>query len=244
MNRILLILNTEKMHLLKQLKQKIRNNFIEDKSRSTIAFLIVSKYLPERYFPITGGSIGLNSLCSILNDISIHNRSSYLELGAGLSTLVLAKYAKLNKPEMTIHSVEHNLKWINFLMNLAKAEKLEKIINFIHAPLCKCEYSIDGSLWYDVSVIKQSLGNLSTESLLIDGPLAHRKEIEMSRYPALPVLHNHLDQNSIIFLDDACRKGEHKVRKKWAALYGLEFKPINKNTYFAAKGKLPYNFVP
>jgi hypothetical protein len=50
--------------------------------------------------------------------------------------------------------------------------------------------------------------------LLIDGPPGFIQPL--SRYPAIPTLYNNLDEHCTVILDDAARKDEQIIAKKWA----------------------------
>ncbi|MCX6322761.1 MAG: hypothetical protein NTZ41_00995, partial [Sphingobacteriales bacterium] len=58
---------------------------------------------------------------------------------------------------------------------------------------------------------------------LIDGPSAYKSEIAHSRYYALPFVKDLLDDNYVIFLDDANRTGEKEVMQMWSNEFGKKF---------------------
>jgi hypothetical protein len=56
--------------------------------------------------------------------------------------------------------------------------------------------------------------------LIVDGPPALQDPT--SRFPALPLLLDHLSPDAVILMDDGDRQGEKEVVEKWCAEYELE----------------------
>ena len=64
--------------------------------------------------------------------------------------------------------------------------------------------------WYKLDNLPNEI---EADLLVIDGP--PQNTAELARYPALPLLHKHLNKNSFIILDDAHRDGEIEIVKRW-----------------------------
>ena len=69
------------------------------------------------------------------NDILMNKRSSYLEFGGGISTILLAKFIDMNELETRIVVVEHDEEWIKYVRNRLEVENLDQVVDLIHAPL-------------------------------------------------------------------------------------------------------------
>ena len=175
----------------------------------------------KSYIPFTSSSLDFESLNIIINDLIINNRTSIVELGSGFSTILVAKVIKLNSHKCKFVSIEHDSNWANIIRELLIKEELEGIVDVINAPLVDSYYDLT-ELYTQVNYI---------DSLIIDGPPAYKKEIELSRLPALYRINKLLLQNFFIFLHDTNRPGEKQVLKKWANDFGLKFLTLSKGSY-------------
>ena len=146
-----------------------------------------------------------------------------MEFGSGISTIIIAHYAKINDIPIQIYSVDHDENWIALLKQYQIAEH----VNFICAPLSKCDFSKHGLPWYDGNIIDLAVGEMKFDQVIVDGPIATRRPIRLSRYPVLPYVKNKLEANVSIFLDDADRRGEKQVMRYWFQEYGFKFKYLN-----------------
>lgn len=116
-----------------------------------------------------------------------------LELGAGLSTVLLQKLAAQFGFEVT--SLEHDEQWVDRL----RAQGVDSIL---HADLVQRTLLGHQALVYDSSVMDHSR---RFNVLLVDGP---RKSRRRSRWTALEYIENWLDEDFMIIFDDAERPGE------------------------------------
>ncbi len=223
-------------------KRKILHpDYIEESIRENLALELLRPYLPEKYFPYTKSSLQFNSLWAIVNDLIVNKRKNYLEFGSGISTILIAKFIKLNKLDIKITSIDHDKKWIKIVKNYLINENINEV-EFIHAPLKKCKLSLSNTMWYDSEIIKNVIKNRFFDIILIDGPLAYKKENQFSRYPAVPFLQNNLNEKYNIFLDDTHRKGEQYIVKLWNKKFNTKFKKISSYFSYSIQGE-GYNFV-
>ncbi len=49
--------------------------------------------------------------------------------------------------------------------------------------------------------------------MVVDGPPQHVHQL--ARYPALPMLYERLSTDAVVFLDDAARKNEQAIIRRW-----------------------------
>lgn len=177
------------------------------------------------YVPWTGASIHPTALTYILNDITIHRRKHIVECGSGISTLYVASLLKQLKSGAVFQSIDHDKNWITILKDQLAENGLSDYVQFIHAPLSRCRQSLNEScLWYDTDKIEEAITGRSIDLLFIDGPPANKKNLELSRYPAVPIFSSHLAENNTVILDDASRKSERSIVKMWKKEYGIDFK--------------------
>ena len=132
-----------------------------------------------------------------------------LELGSGLSTLIIGIIAKKKHIEMT--SLENNLKWSDNIIKLIDKYKLDNIV--IINPLKDYgEYE-----WYNPDFKKTPSFNL----VICDGPPSTTKG---GRYGFLPIMKESLSLRAVIIVDDTIRIEERDIVKRWAEI--IEFDEI------------------
>lgn len=210
--------------------------------RNTFALTALEKLLsPGIFFPISTPSLELHSLLQVVNDIIINQKKTVVEIGPGLSTIVLCRLKKLNNLPFRFYAVESNAAWIDLIINLLKAEGLEEMVTLIHAPLedCPLGYAADYQ-WYSLSALDRHFsGEQKIDLVLVDGPPAYQADIQFSRYPALPYFKNKLGPSFSFYLDDAARAGETEILKRWHK--SVEIKPLYLSSSFAVLTKdLPF----
>ena len=143
-----------------------------------------------------------------------------VDLGSGVSTLVLAKSA----PHARVISIDNSGEYAAKTRQLLDNHKITNV-DLRVAPLTP---HTSGVPWYDTS----ALSNLAEIDLLfIDGPPA--TEDGQARHPALAELVKKLSSRAIVVLDDAGREGEKELAQKFAAAmpnHVLEFLSHEKDT--------------
>jgi len=143
-----------------------------------------------------------------------------VDLGSGVSTLVLAKSA----PHARVISIDNSEEYAAKTRQLLDNHKVTNV-DLRVAPLAP---HASGTPWYDTAAIS----NLAEIDLLfIDGPPA--TEDGQARHPALSELVKKLNPLAIVVLDDAARDGEKELAQKFAAAmpnHVLEFLSHEKGT--------------
>ncbi|MFA6400820.1 MAG: class I SAM-dependent methyltransferase [Salinivirgaceae bacterium] len=204
---------------------------------------ILSQYINGyKYLPISNSALDFYSINMIINDIAINNRKSIIEFGSGVSTIIIARFLKKEKIVAHIYSVDNNINWHNSLIHIIKEEELTEYITFIHAELCVSNITLNKLLWFNTTIIQDSIGDNTFDMVIIDGPEAHRQDLALSRYPALPFIYNYLTPNYSIFIDDANRVGEMKIIEMWGKMYKIQFKKISKTLGVCVNGE-SFNFI-
>jgi hypothetical protein len=188
------------------------------------------------YLPFTGATAHPVCLARLLNDIVVNRRRSIIELGAGISTVLIGRLFQKNRLDARLMAVDHDGGWISTLEDLLKAEKLSEHIELVHAPLVPCALEGADLPWYDVSRLKERIGTTRFDLAFVDGPPAFEPGKQLARYPALPFLLPHLADRFSIFLDDTVRAGEQEVLARWAKLSPVPFVKARGGFAIATKG--------
>ena len=201
---------------------KIKDAFLKDVILPVkdIRSMIHLDQLYKGYLPWSGASVSPTALRYILNDIMINDRRTIVECGAGISTIYIASLLKqIGDNRKKVYSIDHDDNWLSILQNELESHSLSEYVTLIHAPLRHCDFCLSKNLkWYDTTVVDDCITDKKIDLLFVDGPPANKSGIEKSRFPALPFFKDKLMQDYLIVLDDADRKGENLIAKKW----GLE----------------------
>lgn len=197
-----------------KIKFKLDSNFrsfFRYKNEELPSFLLQKLFHQgTSYLPYTSSSLKFRLLVCITNDVVINSRKSILELGSGISTIILARLIKMNNLNSKVVSVDDSLDWINIVKKIITEEGLQDYVQFIHCPKVK-SLDLECSFEYDGQILNKEFVNMKFDSVIIDGPIAWHKEIEMSRVSNIKHFITNLEDNFTIFVDDTNRKGEKIV---------------------------------
>ena len=126
-----------------------------------------------------------------------------LDLGSGMSTLVLAHSA----PQSTVISIDNSAEYAGKTSRLLATHGITNVDIRI-APLTPHSSGVD---WYDLS----KLGDISSIDLLfVDGPPGSKND--RARHPALAECLAKLSPRAIVVIDDAGRDGEKDMAQEFA----------------------------
>lgn len=224
-----LILLKKQLNQISALVENDHDNSVDLISTMQLSTLINA--LP--YLPYTSSSLRYSSLAYFLNDIVINNRKVIVEFGSGISTIFLSKLIhQLNLTDVKVLSIDNNKDWLEIIHNyISKDHTSLDSIKLIYAESNFCSLSLENNSWYDVEklgLMEKYKGQI--DCVLVDGPEAWHKDIELSRYPALPYMYDFLANGCSIFLDDTNRLGEKSIIEMWSKEY--EFKTEQLNSSF------------
>ena len=113
-------------------------------------------------------------------------------------------------------------------------------MQFVHCPKVKSS-DLENSLEYDSQILSKAFADLKFDSVIIDGPLAWRKDIMMSRVSNIKHFINHLEDKFIIFVDDVDRKGEKMLVENLKKRLNVEPQYIDPTFTIFSKGQ-NFNF--
>lgn len=212
--------------MLKKIKSRVSHFLLNSGGSTDLNALIQLQPLINQYLPWSTSAMRPSAVVKIVNEVIINNRTHVVEFGSGVSTLFVASTLRAIGSKSKLISIEHDPAWIKTLQRMIKSEKLDEFICVVHAPLKVSKYSIGELRWYCEKSIFDNVENCRFDMAVIDGPLAYTKDLELSRYPALPFLVENcfFQDDHMVVLDDGHRAGEKKIIKIWENKYGYRFK--------------------
>ncbi len=192
-------------------------------------FLHIKKMLkPEDMDLITTFSLTPYAIVFLLNELLINKRTSLIEFGSGLSTILLAQAIKGKKLDATLLSIENDAYWLDKIKAKVNKNGLSSIVQFVYAPVFPFPKLGANNKWYDIALLEKAISTDSKfDMVLVDGPPAYLPQIELSRYNALPFVRKYLTDQYSVFLDDAGRRGEQTVLSLWEKELGIHFDVFN-----------------
>lgn len=132
-----------------------------------------------------------------------------LETGSGVSTVVLASALAAAGGKRVV-ALEHGQPWADRTRELLRLAGLADHAEVYFAPLKP--QPLDGEMyeWYSLAdaVLPDRI-----DLLFVDGPPGPGGKL--SRFPALPLLWEHLGPEVLIVLDDADREDEREILRRW-----------------------------
>ncbi|NCV34999.1 MAG: class I SAM-dependent methyltransferase [Actinobacteria bacterium] len=126
-----------------------------------------------------------------------------VELGSGLSTLVIAKSVQQTNDSKVV-SIDHSLDYLNETTRLLNEHEIDSV-ELIHAPIDMT------TNWYSTKWLTELK---EIDLLVIDGP--PKALGENVRSGALDFFLNRLSPNAVVVIDDAYRPGESKLASDFA----------------------------
>lgn len=176
---------------------------------------------PSQPLPSMTGYAASPILASVLiNEISVKKTDIVLEVGSGVSTLILA-YCFSKRGFGKVISLEHKEEYAAATKFLIKNHKMEEFVEIIYSPLTSVYIEKKEWLWYGLEELQNQLAQNKIDLLVVDGP-TYGIQPE-ARYPALPLLFPYLSSDATVILDDAFRLDEKRVLRKWLSDFSDQF---------------------
>lgn len=148
-----------------------------------------------------------------LHNLVMHTLSdrplTVVECSSGISTVVLARCMEI-LGEGHVYSLEHDKEYAEKTRALLRQHGTEHFATVCDAPLKNITLPRWSGEWYSHKVLPV---DLKIDLLVIDGPPWFTAEL--ARYPAVPVLYERFNPHAMVFLDDADRKEEQMMVKRW-----------------------------
>jgi predicted O-methyltransferase YrrM len=159
-------------------------------------------------------------LLTLLDLAKSSKPSRVLDLGSGMSTLVLAKCA----PQAEIISIDNSAEYAGKTEKLLAAHGLTNVDVRV-ATLTPHASGVD---WYDLAQLRD-VSNI--DFLFVDGPPGSKNP--KARHPVIVECISKLSPRAVIVIDDAGREGEKEMAHEFAKLlpsHSLEFLSHEKGT--------------
>jgi predicted O-methyltransferase YrrM len=160
-------------------------------------------------------------LLTLMNLVRKNRPKLIVELGSGISTLIMAK---ASQGRIKIVSIDHSEEFAQKTREMLKEHGV-KNVEIRVAPLKK---HASGSDWYDLTFLK-NLKNI--DLLVIDGPPGSKNP--KARQPALKEFEAKLSSKAVIVIDDVNRDGERELAEMFAKAFpekNLEILPHEKGS--------------
>ncbi len=187
--------------------------------RSAIGVAATAGGIPTYW---TEHSITPETLTQIQQLIAALGVRSVLELGSGISTLLIA-HAFRRSGGGHLLSLDDDARWAAQTTATLEREKLDSFAEVRVAPLKDTTSGSRTSPWYDLSALDPQA---RFDLVIVDGPPAWKGDA-LARLPALYELRKHLSDNGILVLDDAARGGEREIAARWQRDFpDLHFKMV------------------
>jgi|GEM_PF-1441679 len=193
------------------------------------AFVGLQNYFSDSSLPLSfhGWPISSDIAVLLLSKLEKNQYDLVIEFGSGTSTVLFAKAlkklssegtSKQNTKQSRVVTFEHLEKYRDKTLSELQREEVDDCVELVHAPLV--DQSVTGSSYKYYSCndhleeISKRLGAGKKIMVLVDGPPGVTGP--HARYPAVPLLLEHLGAHQLdIFLDDYARKEEKEVAAKW-----------------------------
>lgn len=203
------------IHLLREQEERtvsIQKEICENLYQQLEALISITSLLPLRQPlpPMRGWAISPDFGVLMISEILNNKPRVVLELGSGVSTLLIAYGLEKNGHGRVI-SFDHDSKFCEQSRTRIREHRLDNIAEVVHVPLREVQLNQESWDWYDAAHIDP---DIKIDLLVIDGPPGQIQNI--SRYPALPLLYRYLSDDVVILLDDAGRPDEKVILDMWA----------------------------
>lgn len=164
---------------------------------------------PLPYFSRWSSSPALAA--QLIGVIRVHRPQHILELGSGVSTVVMAMALK-EQGSGRILSVDHDPVYAGKTRLELSAQDLNSWATVHDAPLTSCDTPRGSMPWYDMTAINDMH---QIDLLVVDGP--PRSSCKEARLPAFELLKDRLAPGAIVVLDDSIREDESTSVASWLA---------------------------
>jgi hypothetical protein len=185
--------------------------------------------------PMRRWAISPDAARELRNLVVAHRPALTLELGSGISTILIAmELQRLGSG--SIVAFEHDPLYWAETRDRIEAHGLGDVASVRLAPLVPHE--IDGTTyrWYDIDVA--TLPG-PVELVVVDGP--PETTGPGARFPALPVLRSVSADRCLFFLDDYVRPDEQAMVQRWITRHGAELRGFSS---IAEKWTATLGFAP
>ena len=174
---------------------------------------LTARISPRRPLPYplfrTGYEARLELLCAAWELIIEERPLRVLELGSGISSLVMA-YALEASGRGELLAVEDSATYAGNTRRLLSEHSLSEHAHVIDSPLGRVQSNGETHHWYTLTDLCREA---PIDFLFVDGPAGILSP--MVGYPALPMLREFLADNALVLVDDTDREQEKLIGQRW-----------------------------
>jgi predicted O-methyltransferase YrrM len=220
----------DRRRMPEEMHDRLKN---ESKQLESLASLHVALIDDSPPLPDTRGWAASPDLLKLTAEL-IHEEqpSLIVEAGSGVSTVVYGRILKGKSGKVC--SLEHELTYHEKSSRLIETHGLTETCRVHHTPLVSHMINEEDWMWYDLDDVHL---DRPIDLLFIDGPPERIQTL--SRYPAVPLLFEHLSEEAVIVLDDGGREEEEEIVRKWTQEYPsleAEYKSLEKGAFVIRRG--------
>lgn len=185
---------------------------LEDQQRKTQAITYLNHHLGLREpLPYLASWAATPELAlEIHKRIRTHKPNLIVELGSGTSTLICGYTLQGMHADGRVVSFDHDAVYAAHTRVQIAQHGLQSYCTVVDAPLTDVSVNNQQRRWYDLD---RSVLSAPIDLLIVDGP--PEKTQPLARYPALPLLHEHLSDDAVILVHDTHRPDESAAIKRW-----------------------------
>lgn len=176
------------------------------------ALITINRLLEVRHPlpPMRGWAASPDFLVLVLGEILARKPNLVIELGGGVSTLIIS-YAMEKLGIGKLISFDHDINYLEKTRRQVELHGVKDHVQLLHAPLTMINLDDIDYQWYDLTSVDIES---PIDILVVDGPPGDVNE--RSRYPALPIFAEYMNGDAAVFLDDAARQDEQAIIREWA----------------------------
>jgi predicted O-methyltransferase YrrM len=176
---------------------------------------------------LDGWALSPQAIAFMTSTIGRDRPELVVEAGSGAST-VAAALALAKNGHGKVIALEHDQTYARRTRRALQDQGVEKYAEVHVCSLIDVTIDSESYRWYDIAGVDL---NGPIGLLVIDGPpgtTGHH-----ARYPAIPMLLEHLSPETVVLVDDTEREQERETMERWRTDYGLQYDERDLPTGFA-----------
>lgn len=189
---------------------RLREAMVQQTQEIEAIVQLYTQLAPRAGMPSSGAwAMNATGILTMLDIIGAHQPNLVVELGSGTTSIWLG-YALESQGGGRLVAVEHDPRYGNQTRANVVRHGLERIVELRMAPLKPPPIESHETPWYDLGTF-DDLHEIGV--LVVDGPPGPTGPL--ARYPAIPLLADHLARDAVVILDDADRNAEREIVRRW-----------------------------
>jgi hypothetical protein len=181
-----------------------------------------------RHLPTGGWRIRRDTAVALAALFAATKPHHLLELGSGVSTLWLASLCAAAVPPARVISLEENAKFADQTRSMLRHHGVSEYATVVVAPVQPTTIAGWRGETYrpDDRLMFRALSGSTVDFVFIDGPASWGRGRGDCRYGALPLVRRWAAAECVFALDDAWRRRDFAILKRWNELPGVAVRGI------------------